>query len=110
MGGEELRARPSKRNLPSLLRYLATVAVQDSLALVDICPGHPVVNLLLNNETFRCYTFTNAFHAFMSSGTFRLNLLTQVCANAHLATEADSGVSIPCHLLATEELIVTMLA
>lgn len=54
MGGQELKARPSKRNLPQLLRYLAMVAVQDSLELADRFPGHPVVNLLLNQESFRC--------------------------------------------------------
>lgn len=30
------------------------VAVQDALVLVDICPEHPVVNLLLHHDSFKC--------------------------------------------------------
>lgn len=52
MGGAELKARPSKRNLPQTLHYLAMVAVQDALELVDVCPEHPVINMLLHQPAF----------------------------------------------------------
>ena len=52
MDPAERRMRPSQRNMPQLLIYLAKVAVQDSLVLCRKYPEHPVVSFLLRQPQF----------------------------------------------------------
>ena len=52
MSRDELTARPSKRNAPVTLTYLARVAVQTAVALVDSHPDHFLVKHLQPQPVF----------------------------------------------------------